>query len=783
MLNFLDQFFGSPFTPHGHCMWWTPDLIGLHVISDAVIALSYFSIPITLVYFVMRRKDLPFPWLFAMFALFILACGTSHIMDIWNIWHANYYAEGIVKAVTAVASVITAVLLIPLIPKALALRSPAELEIANHRLQESERSKNAFFANVSHEFRTPLTLILAPIESMLAGEYGPLDDRISRAAATVQGNAVRLLQLVNSLLDLSRIEAGKMETRRAALEIVSATRIVLADFEPLMRQKALRWKLNVDTPAAWIMMDRYFYERILFNLLSNAVKFTPAGGEIVVSLKTSDGRLALRVADTGIGIAEEKISRLFERFYQVESSPTRRFEGTGIGLSLVHEFAALLEGGVSVESRVTEPERGTVFTVECAAPPAVGERDSSSVEMVRRSAPLASGHAEPRVDRADARGLPKVLVAEDNADLAVYIQNTLCENMNVRTAADGEEALAAALEWKPDLVLSDVMMPKLDGLSLCKALKSASATSGTPVVLLTALTDRDALLRGWEAGADEYLVKPFHPKELLMRVRSLLAVSRSRRLAAEAAADANRVLEERVKERTEALENANRDLETMLHIASHDLRSPLQAIGHFARSIKGRSSNSLDDKSKDHLERIGRAATRMSRLLDDLLRLSRAQLAKAEPEIVAASDIVVDVLARLSASIDETRARVKVSDNLPDLHADRALATEAVLNLVSNAIKFAVPGVPPELEVEPYHGREGDGIAVLDRGAGVPPEMGDRIFEMFQRGVGQDVEGTGAGLTIVRRIARRCGGEAWFENREGGGSKFIITFSPARVAG
>lgn len=401
----------------------------------------------------------------------------------------------------------------------------AQLEVANQTLLVNEKIKSEFFSNISHELRTPLSLILAPLESLLEGARDGLTDKARAALETMHNNAVRLLQIVQGLLDFQKLEAKKVVVHREPIAIASLTRSILVDFEALMNSRGLQGRVEViSDEAITVMMDRYIYERVVFNLLSNAVKFTPSGGEIVVRVEVIEQRLRLSVRDTGIGIAAEDLPRLFKRFQQVEGAATRRFEGAGLGLALIKEFVELLDGTVVVESH---PGQGSTFTVQCTATvtEAKEERLSNSRKkfqyrglLKEESASLSLGEG---ASRAPAK-LGAILIVEDNAELAVYMAEHLSQLCETRIARDGEEALQMLGDWTPTLILSDVMMPRRDGLSLCRELKSRPQTRTIPFVLLTALTYREALLKGWEAGADDYLFKPFHPAELLTRMQAML---------------------------------------------------------------------------------------------------------------------------------------------------------------------------------------------------------------------------------------------------------------------
>lgn len=407
-----------------------------------------------------------------------------------------------------------------------------ELDELNKRLVQSEIVKNEFLANVSHELRTPLTLMLAPLESMLTDRFGLLNEEQRVNLEKIHNNAVRLLQMISGLLDFSRLEFGKTEVRREPIDLPGLTRLIIADFHNLMEPKHIESTLEVRAENGWVEMDRYLYERILFNLLSNAIKFTPDHGRIDVLLELKDGWMNLSVSDTGVGIEPKEINQLFERFQQATGGAEKRAEGIGLGLALVKDFSNLLDGSVNV---VSFPNKGSSFTVECPAPTCHPAQDQ--VEPARSTAlqPRISKTA-PTVSTYEAGyHQARVLVAEDNEDLASYVADVLSEICECRIASDGNDALSMVREWSPDLVISDVMMPGRDGFSLCREMKSSFKTVEIPVILLTALTHQDALLKGWEAGADDYLFKPFHPKELLTRVRSLLQGVQQRKLLALAA--------------------------------------------------------------------------------------------------------------------------------------------------------------------------------------------------------------------------------------------------------
>jgi signal transduction histidine kinase/DNA-binding response OmpR family regulator len=413
-----------------------------------------------------------------------------------------------------------------------------------------DRAKTAFFSNVSHELRTPLTLILGPVEDSLEDTAEPLLPRQRERQQTVHRNATRLLKLVNTLLDFSRIEAGRAQARYEPIDLAAFTAELASTFRSLVEKAGLSLTVHCPAAAVPVYVDRVMYEKITLNLLSNAFKFT-FEGEIRVSLELDDTRARLVVADTGTGIPEAELPRIFERFHRIEGTRRRSYEGSGIGLALVQELVRLHGGAIWVESA---PGRGSRFTVVFP----LGKAHLPAEQVVDRAvtAATASG-ATPFVEEAvawlsrdpalstslvgaalpEARGVvaARVLVADDNADMREYLHRLLTgRGWTVEVVADGEAALRVARRRRPDLVLADVMMPGLDGFALMRALRADPATADVPVVLLSARAGEDARVEGLDAGADDYLVKPFSAKELVSCLAARLEVARAHAEAREA---------------------------------------------------------------------------------------------------------------------------------------------------------------------------------------------------------------------------------------------------------
>jgi signal transduction histidine kinase/CheY-like chemotaxis protein len=413
-----------------------------------------------------------------------------------------------------------------------AARSQAELEqkqaqiaLENSRLlaaklQELDQLKSRFFANISHEFRTPLTVILAPLEQWLASRELPAVPWAT--LESIRQNAHRLLDLINQLLDLSRLEAGLMALRPQAGDLAALARVQVSQYQALAESQQIALVFEADCPTLPYQLDRDALAKILANLIGNALKFTPAGGHVWVRLQAPATGPVLSVADDGPGIAPEALPKVFDRFYQVNDAHQLAQAGSGIGLALAKELAQLMGGQLTVSSQLGQ---GSCFTLHLPAAPAPASRPSppnlapdQHVEPIVAPLPLAvAPGAEP------SAGLPLVLVVEDHADLRHYLASELGQHYQVLTAPDGQAGLTLAQAKIPDLVLSDLMMPQMDGLQLCQQLKTDERTSHIPVLLLTARASLDSKLEGLGHGADDYLVKPFHPSELLARVANLLA--------------------------------------------------------------------------------------------------------------------------------------------------------------------------------------------------------------------------------------------------------------------
>jgi len=646
-------------------------------------------------------------------------------------------------------------------------------------LAQLDRAKTSFFSNVSHELRTPLTLIL-----------GPVEDAIGRPERRLQGpdleavhhNAVRLLRLVNSLLDFARIEAGRYQMAFTPVDLATMTADLASSFRSLFDRAGVALKVECPPLPEPIYVEPGQWEKIVLNLVSNAFKFTLTG-EVSVTQRWLGDRVELAVQDTGEGIPAAELPRIFERFHRVEGAKGRSFEGTGIGLSLVHELVKLHGGTIDVSSvegsgttfRVSIPSGRAHVPAERMAPELAGKGPGAGTSpFVLEAAQWVGGAGTgagaeegwvaedlPTAVPAAVRLSPgvamaRVLVVDDNTDMREYLTRLLSPHWEVMTAPNGESALATIRGESVDLILTDVMMPGLDGVGLLNAVRADARTQGIPVILLSARAGEESVLQGLASGADDYLVKPFSARELIARVATHLEMARLRRQwAAE-------------------LEQANRELEAFNYSVSHDLRSPLRAIDGFSRELSTEYAEVLDERGRHYLDRVRAAAQRMGLLIDALLSLSRVSRAPVGRSVVDVTEMATAIVTDLRQRAPTRDVDVRIAPGLT-ARADPQLLRVALENLLGNAWKFTSRREGARIEVgetEKSHRRV---FFVRDNGAGFDMAAAARLFAPFQRlHADKEYEGTGIGLATVNRIVTRHGGRIWAEATRDQGATFYF---------
>jgi signal transduction histidine kinase len=541
--------------------------------------------------------------------------------------------------------------------------------IANARAHESEKkraaalaeidaAKTTFFSNVSHEFRTPLTLMLGPLQDLLSRSQTHLSPQAKEQLELANRNGARLLRLVNTLLDFSRIEAGRVQAVYQTTDLATFTAELASVFRSATERAGLKLVVDCRPTNELTYIDRDMWEKIVLNLVSNAFKFT-FEGEIEVSLNQVGHTAELRVRDTGVGVPPQEIPRLFDRFHRVPNTRSRTHEGSGIGLALVHELVKLHAGSMQVESTLGQ---GTTFVVSVPlgedhiAPDRVGgDRAMSSTatgaapfveealgwlpesERVTNAAEIITDYdlmtvPSPPVPRDGSGSRSRVLVADDNADMRLYLSRLLSERYDVKAVPNGQTALDAIKEQLPDLVLSDVMMPELDGFGLLRELRANAETKTIPIILLSARAGEESRVEGLDSGADDFLVKPFSARELIARVQSHLQLARVRSEANLAIRRLAESLESEVNARTRELEQRNSEVLEQ----AETLQTLSRSLMHLQDDERRHIARELHDSAGQTLTVLGMKLAALSQLT----KQRDASFAKQISEIEEIGEIV-----------------------------------------------------------------------------------------------------------------------------------------------
>ncbi|MFT3924093.1 MAG: ATP-binding protein [Myxococcales bacterium] len=623
------------------------------------------------------------------------------------------------------------------------------------QVQELDKAKTDFFSNVSHELRTPLTLVLGPLSELAEGRTPA--GGIEQAVQIMHRNGMRLLELINQLLHLHQFDAGKVQLQRVPTDLIERTQTVQSRFATACAERGLEFITDFKDIGV-MSLDPTWIESALTNLVANALRY--AKHHIIVRGHSTASAVVLEVEDDGPGIEAEDLPRVFERFVRGSHQPGRQ-PGTGLGLAIVRETARLHGGDVSVRS---SPGEATVFTLTLPrslelqpAVSAVKPEPAASAPLLAPSLMLASVVSRRHNWPGPNPNAPLVALIEDDDEMREIIGNALSTVYRVRSAVNGREGLALIQDVRPDAVVSDVMMPELDGYELCRELRRRDDMRQVPVLLLTARGDVEHAMEGFEAGADDYVTKPFHPRELLARVGVQV---RMRRMVSELAH----------RERLVALG-------VLAASMAHQIRSPLTSISAGLPLLERRLGNALDGKNRDLLRSIMESGERIEQQIADLLSLSRVD--QESQSRFRPAEGVESVVRLLRA---RSRSGVTIEVDIQDsalLHGKPSDIGHVFLNLIDNAVRAAEPS--GRVKVRTYDADEQFVFEVGDSGGGIPKDKEEAVFSLFftTRAEG---EGTGLGLPIARQVVLQHGGSIHVGQSELGGAQFTVSLPIARVS-
>ena len=638
-------------------------------------------------------------------------------------------------------------------------RREAELTALYDQLSRIDAAKTAFFANVSHELRTPLALILGPLDTLLARAGLAEADR--RALELVRRNAHRLLGYVNDLLDIAKVESGAMTARYAAADLAALVRSTAGCFDALAVERGVRYTVHApDVLAAEI--DPAQIGRVFLNVLSNAFKFAPEGGAIACELTVEGDRARVTIADDGPGIPAEARQHVFERFYQVESDATRRAGGTGLGLAIARDFVTLHGGTIAVDDA---PGGGARFTivVPLSAPagatigeaPAIGDGLAAAAVDGRRPGP-AHATASTR-----GGGAARILVVEDKPEMRGFLADTLGAEYVVETAADGAEGLDQASQRRPDLILTDIMMPGMSGDRLIRELRRRPELADVPIIVLSARADEALRIELLRDGAQDYVTKPCAREELLARVRTFVELQRRQR-ALEAALTALQATQEEVLRR-EKLAILGR----LAAGVAHEIRHPLGVIGNSVYYL-GLAHGDVSPDLRDHIDVITAQIALAETIIGDLT--TYAMRAPAMPAPTTVPRMIVEQLGRMGR-LEHVDTRLDLEHDLPEVVVDESQVGQAIYNLLLNAAQ-ALEGRPGG-RVTVRAGRENGDVRVdvIDDGPGIPADLHEQIFEPL---FSTRSRGIGLGLPVSRTLVEASGGRLTVDSRPGAGATFSL---------
>lgn len=678
------------------------------------------------------------------------------------------------------------------------------LEATNQKLRELDQIKSRFFANISHELRTPLTLLMAPLETLLHRYSKSFNPQINDMLVTMHSNGLRLLKLINDLLDLVHLDSGRIEIKIVPVQLEEFICGLASAVRQVAEAKQIKVTTKIESGLGTVLIDQDKLEKILLNLIFNALKFTPAGGEVEIAARHLNNELLLSVKDTGIGISEKHLPFIFDRFWQADGSTQHKYPGTGIGLALVKELTELLGGRVDVQS---QEGIGTMFTVHLPyrkAEPSAQILDTKHTQadtqsdtamfgpeewlsdLYRRAelfpavAPVR-GAIRPVESSVELNGQPTVLIADDEPDMLRFLKSELSPHYRVLEAADGQQAVEKSAQFLPDIIVLDMMMPEKDGLQACREIRQNVHTQLIPVIMLTAKADEQSKLAALSAGASDFLSKPFSTTELHVRLKNLLNSYRFQRELAKQ----NKLLQDTIQQlketelqlvQTEKLASLGRMSAGIIH----EINNPLNFAITGLYTLRNKTRTLNPEQQPEYIEVINDIAEgldRVRKIVSDLRMFTHPEPGQCE-EVELAE--VISVAVRLLSN--ELRSKTKLELDIPEGQTVRANKNKLIhvcVNLLQNSLDAlrhkSFNGDSPTITIRAWNENKRTMLSIRDNGPGIKPEHMDKIFDPFftTKEVG---EGMGLGLSICYRIMRELNGAIHVKSEPGKFCEFILEF-------
>lgn len=663
-----------------------------------------------------------------------------------------------------------------------------ELDNKNKKMEELDQQKTIFFANISHELRTPLTLILAPLNDLLSGT-GKLSDKATKLLLVARDNGLRLLKLVNDLLDVIRLEEGKLDLKHNPIDLNVLVPALVDSMTHLAERDSKQLIVNLGKQPLVVSGDQSALEKIFLNLIGNAIKFTNDHGKILVSGKQQGDQIVIKVQDTGIGIDDEHLPFVFDRFRQVDGSATRRYQGTGLGLALVKELTEQQGGLVEIKS---QPGEGT--TVSIKLPMSCEVMDSSLFTYdfqtdIPTNLPTKSNDAiaastlpimvrneiAATADYAKLSDQHSVLIVDDETDMRQYLVNLMSSDYRILQAVDGKQGLEIAEKDLPDLVLLDMMLPEINGLDVCKRLKDNSQTNHIKIVLLTAKVDESSKLTALENGADDFLTKPFSSIEVRVRVSNLLRTAALQKNLKSRNQDLQNTLHELKDTQSQLIQSEKLNaLGTLAAGLLHELNNPLNYSMTAIQLVKNEPLVKKDEFLLEAIQDIDEGMERIKSIVTDLRAFAYPSSIDSMQRFDLC-DALQNALRYTSHELKDIRVEQSVEQGTM-VYGSQTHLIQVVVNLLLNAAK-AVTKITAErlglIRIQCIKKNKRLFVKIYDNGCGMSEDVQERVFEPFY--TTQDVgQGMGLGLSICHTIISNFGGSLDVASKEGEWCEFTF---------